>query len=53
VPASQRRSREDKSGLGLYPKWSFAWPANRRIVYNRNSADPSGKPWDPKRMLVS
>jgi formate dehydrogenase major subunit len=53
VPASQRRSREDKSSLGLYPKWSFAWPANRRIVYNRNSADPSGKPWDPKRMLVS
>ncbi len=53
VPASHRRSREDKSGLGLYPKWSFSWPANRRIVYNRNSADPSGKPWDPKRMLVS
>ena len=53
VPASHRRSREDKSGLGLYPKWSFAWPANRRIVYNRNSCDPSGKPWDPKRMLVS
>lgn len=53
VPACQRRSREDKSGLGLYPKWSFAWPANRRIVYNRNSADVAGKPWDPSRMLVS
>ena len=53
VPASQRRVLEDKSGLGLYPKWTFAWPVNRRIVYNRNSADPSGKPWDSKRMLVS
>jgi len=53
VPACQRRSREDKSGLGLFPKWAFSWPANRRIVYNRNSADPSGRPWDPKRMLVS
>lgn len=53
VPASMRRSREDKSGLGLFPKWAFAWPANRRIVYNRCSADPSGKPWDPKKMLVS
>lgn len=53
VPASHRRNREDKSGLGLYSKWAFAWPANRRIVYNRCSADPSGKPWDPKRMLVS
>lgn len=53
VPACMRREREDKSGLKLYPKWSFSWPANRRIVYNRNSADPSGRPWDPKRMLVS
>jgi formate dehydrogenase major subunit len=53
VPASQRRNRDDKSGLGLFPKWSFSWPANRRIVYNRNSTDPSGQPWDPKRMLVS
>lgn len=52
VPASQRRSREDKSGLGIYPNWSFAWPLNRRVVYNRCSADPSGKPWDPKRTLV-
>lgn len=53
VPACQRRNREDKSGLGLFPKWSFSWPVNRRIVYNRCSADPAGKPWDPKRMLVS
>ncbi len=52
VPACQRRSREDKSNLGLFPKWSFSWPLNRRIVYNRCSADPSGKPWDPKRTLV-
>lgn len=53
VPACQRRSRNDNGGLSLYPKWSFAWPANRRIVYNRCSADPSGRPWDPKRSLVS
>lgn len=47
-----RRSKEDPSGLGLYPNWSFAWPANRRILYNRASADPKGKPWNPKRNLV-
>ena len=29
-----------------------AWPANRRILYNRAAADPSGKPWDPKRKQV-
>ncbi len=47
-----RRSKSDPSGLGLFPQWSFAWPANRRILYNRASADPQGKPWDPKRTLV-
>lgn len=47
-----RRSKEDPTGLGLYPNWSFAWPANRRILYNRASADPQGKPWNPKRVLV-
>jgi len=52
VPNCKRRDRSDKSGLGLYPKWSFAWPVNRRIVYNRASCDPAGRPWDPKRALV-
>lgn len=47
-----RRSKADPTGLGLFPGWSFAWPANRRILYNRASADPQGKPWDPKRVLV-
>lgn len=54
-PMSQptaRRSKEDPTGLGLFPGWSFAWPANRRILYNRASADPQGKPWDPKKVLV-
>src|SRR5207253_588563 len=44
-----RRGTEDPSGLGLYPNWTFAWPANRRIMYNRASADAEGKPWDPTR----
>jgi len=53
VPAAKRRSREDKSGLGLYPKWTFSWPLNRRIVYNRCSADPAGRPWNPEKVLVA
>ncbi len=53
VPAAQRRSQVDKSGLGLYPKWTFAWPLNRRIVYNRCSADPAGQPWNPQKVLVA
>jgi formate dehydrogenase major subunit len=33
-------------------KWGFAWPANRRILYNRASADPEGKPWSDNKKLV-
>lgn len=47
-----RRDNSDPSGLGQTLNWGFAWPANRRIIYNRASADPAGKPWDPTRTLV-
>lgn len=47
-----RRGKEDPTGLGLFPNWSFAWPANRRILYNRASCDAKGKPWNPNRVLV-
>ncbi len=46
------RDNADPSGLGCTLGWSFAWPANRRILYNRASADLAGKPWDAKRQLV-
>jgi len=48
----QRRGTEDPSGLGIYPNWSWSWPANRRVLYNRASCDPSGKPWDPDRPQI-
>lgn len=47
-----RRDKTDESGIGLYPKWSWAWPVNRRIIYNRASCDPSGKPWNPNKVVV-
>jgi formate dehydrogenase major subunit len=47
-----RRDPADPSGLGLTLGWGWAWPANRRILYNRASADPAGKPWDPDRKLA-
>jgi len=47
-----RRDNSDPDGVGLYPNWTFAWPANRRILYNRASCDLSGKPWDPRRKLI-
>jgi formate dehydrogenase major subunit len=32
--------------------WGFAWPANRRILYNRAAADPEGKPWSERKKLI-
>jgi formate dehydrogenase major subunit len=34
------------------PEWGWAWPANRRILYNRASADPDGKPWSDQKAYV-
>lgn len=48
-----RRDGADPSGLGLYPGWSFAWPNNRRVLYNRASCDPAGTPWNADRALVA
>ena len=47
-----RRGKEDPTGLGLYSKWAWCWPVNRRILYNRASVDPYGKPWDPERPVI-
>jgi formate dehydrogenase major subunit len=47
-----KRGKDDPTGLGLYPDWSYAWPLNRRIIYNRASCDLEGKPYDPKRKLL-
>jgi formate dehydrogenase major subunit len=33
-------------------EWAWAWPANRRVLYNRASADPDGKPWSERKALV-
>jgi formate dehydrogenase major subunit len=46
---TQRRNNADPSGMGRYSDWTFNWPANRRVMYNRCSADAQGKPWDPTR----
>jgi formate dehydrogenase major subunit len=50
---TQRRSSADPSGLGRYPEWAVSWPANRRILYNRCSADGAGRPWDPTRTGIA
>lgn len=47
-PSQQNTGRRDNTDVGdlhIFPKWSFSWPANRRILYNRASCDMNGKPW--------
>jgi formate dehydrogenase major subunit len=55
-PQSGNRAKSvdlsDPSGLGIYPNFAFTWPANRRILYNRASANPEGKPWSPQKKLI-
>lgn len=48
-----RRDTSDPTGLGVFPNWGYSWPANRRILYNRASADKDGKPWDPTRKYMA
>jgi formate dehydrogenase major subunit len=36
----------------IAPEWAWAWPHNRRVLYNRASADPEGRPWSEKKKLV-
>src|SRR3984957_6730598 len=47
-----RRDASDPREAGIAPNWAWAWPANRRILYNRASADPAGKPWNPAKSVI-
>jgi formate dehydrogenase-N alpha subunit len=47
-----RRDNADPYGIGQNLNWSYAWPANRRVLYNRASCDADGAPFDPSRKLV-
>ena len=45
----QDPKKNDPTGMGYYHGWAWSWPLNRRVLYNRASADLDGKPWDPAR----
>jgi formate dehydrogenase major subunit len=48
--AARRKPGREQSLVA--PEWGWAWPANRRILYNRASADPDGKPWSERKSYV-
>ncbi len=60
VPAADKNlmARQDTSQtpeqakINLFPNWAFAWPANRRILYNRAGVDETGKPWNPEKAVI-
>jgi formate dehydrogenase major subunit len=39
--------------IGLFPGWTWAWPVNRRVLYNRASVDPQGKPYQPDKPVIA
>ncbi len=49
-----RRDNTDThpAGIGLYSNWAWAWPVNRRIIYNRASCNAQGQPFDPTRFVI-
>ena len=48
--AANRKPGEEQDEIAS--EWGWAWPANRRILYNRASADPDGQPWSERKKLV-
>ncbi len=53
---NKQKSRDNTdyhpAGIGLFAKWAWCWPVNRRIIYNRASVDLDGNPWDPEDFVI-
>jgi formate dehydrogenase major subunit len=48
-----KRRQPDPPGMtGAHLNWGWAWPANRRVLYNRASADPDGRPWSERKKWI-
>jgi formate dehydrogenase major subunit len=48
--AARRKPGREQSWVA--PEWGWAWPHNRRILYNRASADPEGRPWSERKAYI-
>ncbi|MDX6324715.1 MAG: formate dehydrogenase major subunit, partial [Nocardioidaceae bacterium] len=48
--AARRKPGREQSWVA--PEWGWVWPANRRTLYNRASADPDGNPWSERKAYV-
>jgi len=52
TPEGEHRAKRRRGDERASPDWGFAWPANRRILYNRASADPQGRPWSERKKWI-
>jgi formate dehydrogenase major subunit len=53
MPGPEKNRARGRDPHGPYGQgWGFAWPSDRRILYNRASARPDGKPWSERKKLV-
>jgi formate dehydrogenase major subunit len=50
--AARRSTQDASNNIGLYPGFSWCWPVNRRIIYNRASVDLKGQPWDKENWVI-
>ncbi len=50
-PGNNRAASRNGEGY-TFLQWGYAWPANRRILYNRASADPQGRPWSERKKYI-
>ncbi len=50
--AARQGQNDDPNGIGGYPEFAWAWPMNRRIIYNRAAVDSLGRPWDERHWVV-
>jgi formate dehydrogenase major subunit len=48
--AARRKPHWEQDYTAL--EWAWAWPANRRLLYNRAAADPDGNPWSERKRYV-
>jgi formate dehydrogenase major subunit len=46
------RRKPGREQTWVAPEWGWAWPMNRRILYNRASADPEGRPWSERKRYL-
>ncbi|MHC5538561.1 molybdopterin-dependent oxidoreductase, partial [Singulisphaera rosea] len=51
-PDRNRAGDRKRSDNPLEPDWGYAWPSNRRVLFNRASADPEGRPWSERKKLI-